>query len=170
MENKLGNYLKEKRTERTLTINELASKVEVSESQIEKWESGEKIPDNVTLIALSVALRFSLADLPKTTKKQETLDNILGDLYQQFFSVPTLLLWAILCLVAFNICNNGALENFIKNINDSNNFFDGSFFLFMGLCLTAIIVALFIYASFQTIKYDKIIHRLEKENRQKTKI
>ena len=169
MENKIGNFLKEKRLERNMTIEELANKIEVTEKHISKWENGEKIPDNVRLIALSAALRFSLNDIPKSTQKQETVDDIIGDLYKQFFSVPTLLLWAILSLVAFNICNNGSLEHFIANLKNSNSIFDGSFFLYMGICLIAVVISLFIYTSFHTIKYDKLIRKLEKENRKKSK-
>jgi transcriptional regulator with XRE-family HTH domain len=70
----IGTLIKEKRTEKNLTMKQLADKMEVSEATISRWESGDI--ENIKrkkIVMLSKVLDISIYDImgwvdPKTVK------------------------------------------------------------------------------------------------------
>jgi transcriptional regulator with XRE-family HTH domain len=60
---KIGKFIKEKRKEKGLTQNELASKINVTDKAISKWERGLGCPDVSLLEVLSKELDVSILEL-----------------------------------------------------------------------------------------------------------
>ena len=60
---KIGNFIKEKRKEKNLTQDELASKLGVSNRTISKWENGHGLPDYSLILELCKVLDMSINEL-----------------------------------------------------------------------------------------------------------
>ena len=78
--NKIGNLIKSKRKELNLTQEELASKLNITEKAISKWETGRGAPDISLLIPLSKELNCSVLELlngEKIEDENKTIVNIL---------------------------------------------------------------------------------------------
>ena len=60
---KTGKLIRELRTEKALTQQELASTLHVSQTAVSKWESGKSLPDVSLLEPLSEVLGVSITDL-----------------------------------------------------------------------------------------------------------
>ena len=60
---KIGNFIKEKRKEKNLTQDELASKLGVSNRTISKWENGHGLPDYSLILDLCKVLDMSINEL-----------------------------------------------------------------------------------------------------------
>ena len=56
----LNEVIREKRTEKQLTQEQLANVLEVSKQTVSNWETGETTPDVETLKKLAVVLEFSI--------------------------------------------------------------------------------------------------------------
>ena len=69
---KIGNFIKKLRNEKNLTQKELASKINVTDKAISKWERGLGCPDVSLLEDLSKVLDVSILEL----LKGERIDNI----------------------------------------------------------------------------------------------
>jgi transcriptional regulator with XRE-family HTH domain len=52
----IGEMIKSLREERGLSLEELAARTRVGKDTIEKYESGEKVPTNQTILKLSTVL------------------------------------------------------------------------------------------------------------------
>ena len=75
---KIGKLIKEKRKEKSLTQEELASKLSISDKAVSKWERGLSLPDISLLIPLSEILDISLYELLSGEKtKEEKVDDTL---------------------------------------------------------------------------------------------
>ncbi|MDN3019775.1 helix-turn-helix transcriptional regulator [Paenibacillus sp. BSR1-1] len=61
--NKIGQTIKSAREMRNMTQEELAQKIRVGTSTIEKYESGEQIPSSQTILKLSTVLDIAASEL-----------------------------------------------------------------------------------------------------------
>lgn len=59
----IGQTIKSCREMRNMTLEELAQKVRVGISTIEKYENGEQIPSNQTIMKLSTVLDIPASEL-----------------------------------------------------------------------------------------------------------
>ncbi|MFC0024120.1 helix-turn-helix domain-containing protein [Neobacillus cucumis] len=73
--NSIGQTIKMYRKMLNLTQEELAQKVRVGTHTIEKYESGEQIPSNQTLLKLSTALDIPASELAKTNHVNSATTN-----------------------------------------------------------------------------------------------
>lgn len=72
---KTGKLIKELRTEKNLTQQELASRLKVSSIAVSKWENGKNLPDISMLEPLAETLGVSIYDIVKgksSAQKEET--------------------------------------------------------------------------------------------------
>ena len=72
---KTGKLIKELRTEKGLTQQELASRLKVSSTAVSKWENGKNLPDISLLEPLAETLGVSIYDIVKgksPAQKEET--------------------------------------------------------------------------------------------------
>ncbi|MED3624546.1 helix-turn-helix domain-containing protein [Neobacillus thermocopriae] len=63
--NTIGHTIKAARERRNLTKEELAQKLRVGTHTVEKYESGEQIPSNQTILKLSTVLDIPTSELLK---------------------------------------------------------------------------------------------------------
>ncbi|WP_066369903.1 helix-turn-helix domain-containing protein [Neobacillus fumarioli] len=63
--NSVGQTIKEAREFRKMTQEELAQKMRVGRQTIEKYESGEQIPSNQTILKFSTVLDIPASELLK---------------------------------------------------------------------------------------------------------
>ena len=63
--NKFGCFVAERRKELKMTQKDLATKIQVTDKAVSKWERGLSFPDISLLIPLSEILNISLYDLLK---------------------------------------------------------------------------------------------------------
>ncbi|MBM4760701.1 helix-turn-helix transcriptional regulator [Bacillus sp. B15-48] len=59
----IGKNLRTLREERNMSLEELAIKARVGKDTIEKYETGEKIPNNQTILRLSTILDVPASEL-----------------------------------------------------------------------------------------------------------
>ena len=72
---KTGKLIKELRTEKNLTQQELASRLKVSSTAVSKWENGKNLPDISMLEPLAETLGVPIYDIVKgksPAQKEET--------------------------------------------------------------------------------------------------
>jgi transcriptional regulator with XRE-family HTH domain/glycopeptide antibiotics resistance protein len=74
--NKIGNLIKSKRKELNLTQEELASKLNITEKAISRWETGRGTPDISLLIPLSKTLGISVSELLNGKEDKQEEKNI----------------------------------------------------------------------------------------------
>ena len=60
---KIGKFIKERRTLKGITQEELSNKLNVSKQAVSKWERGKSFPDVGLLLDLSKELDVSVNDL-----------------------------------------------------------------------------------------------------------
>ena len=60
---KIGKYIREKRTRLGMTQQQLADRIQVTEKAVSRWETGRGTPDISLLEPLAVELRVSIAEL-----------------------------------------------------------------------------------------------------------
>jgi transcriptional regulator with XRE-family HTH domain len=73
MNNTIGQNIKKYREQRKMSQQELALKVRVGTATIQKYESGEQIPDTQTILKLSTAL-----DVPASELMEQEVYNSSG--------------------------------------------------------------------------------------------
>lgn len=83
--NKVGNQLKALRKAKNMTTQELADKVNISQSYISRFENGRAIPDIEMLESILIALDTDLA-----TFFSSELEEMPDDLIQLLNTVKTL--------------------------------------------------------------------------------
>lgn len=75
---KIGKYIKKKRTEAGMTQQQLADKIQVTEKAISRWETGRGIPDISLLEPLARELHVSITELLSgadlATEKTESIE------------------------------------------------------------------------------------------------
>ena len=83
---KTGKLIRELRTEKALTQQELASALHVSQTAVSKWESGKSLPDISLLEPLSEVLGVSIADLVmgESAEDTETSDDMPGETQDRY--------------------------------------------------------------------------------------
>ena len=69
---KIGQFIKEQRKEKNLTQTQLATKLEVSEKTISKWECGNGFPDTSLVLPLCKILDISANELLSGQKLNES--------------------------------------------------------------------------------------------------
>ena len=78
MENNFGEFLKQKRQEKSLTQKDLAKKLFVSESAVSKWEKNIAHPDITLLPTLSEILGVTEHELiTASIDKQSRIEKIM---------------------------------------------------------------------------------------------
>ena len=60
---KIGKYIRKKRTEKGMTQQQLAEKIQVTEKAVSRWETGRRLPDISLLEPLAEELHVSIAEL-----------------------------------------------------------------------------------------------------------
>jgi transcriptional regulator with XRE-family HTH domain len=71
---RLGSRIRQLRTDRRITINDLADRVGVSRPTIWSWESGKTLPRSGKIPALSAALGVAENDLILSAKEADERD------------------------------------------------------------------------------------------------
>lgn len=66
--NKFGSFLSQLRKEQNMTQSELASKLQVTDKAVSRWERGIGLPDISTLEPLAEALQISVLELLKSER------------------------------------------------------------------------------------------------------
>ena len=79
---KISNLIKTKRKEKNLTQEELASKINVTEKAVSRWETGRGTPDISLLIPLANALDLDVSDLLNGDEKKKDLNNNITTLIE----------------------------------------------------------------------------------------
>ena len=115
---KFGAFIANVRKENNMTQLELASRLNVSDKTISKWETGKSLPDITMLEELSQALHISIVELMNMQKSEietyskDKVDEILvefmnynkrkkGNAYDYFFALCLMMLvFALLWFVA----------------------------------------------------------------------
>ena len=72
-----GNKIRELRTERGLTQQQLADLVVVSRYTVANWEAGKRLPDISTISRLARCLKVEDSVLYESMREQETVPNII---------------------------------------------------------------------------------------------
>lgn len=70
MQEKLGNQLKLIRLEKNISLEELSLKTRVGSEKLSRYESGEEMPSEATLLRLSNALEIPVSNLIDGTKAE----------------------------------------------------------------------------------------------------
>ncbi|HEY2421453.1 MAG TPA: helix-turn-helix transcriptional regulator [Neobacillus sp.] len=70
--NLIGQTIKAKREIRHMTQQDLAQKIRVGVNTIEKYETGEQIPSNQTILKLSTVLDIPASELLQHTNSSPT--------------------------------------------------------------------------------------------------
>lgn len=161
---KISDFLIEKRTNAKLSVQDLAEKLEINEKEVVKWEEGIKVPDNITMLALSSILKFDVEQLPKVSKKQRELNNMTFELYDKYFRIGTLLQWVIICLISFDLLYSDTLKNYFNSLDTSNFWLDGSIFLVIAVALVLVVLLIFIYTAYKIFKCERVITNTKKKD------
>jgi transcriptional regulator with XRE-family HTH domain len=82
MENTFGHNLRKIRTDRNLTLSQLAEKLGVKHQSVEKWEKGITMPNGKRLIELVTILEISQNDLYQEYSEKSKFE-ILYELEKQ---------------------------------------------------------------------------------------
>ena len=118
MENKFGDFLKERRKEKNLTQKDLAAILFVSESAVSKWEKGVARPDITLLPKLSETLGVSEHEIitasidrqAREEKNQSKKWRVLSAVWRWFFYI-SYSLTPVVCFIC-NIAVNKTLSWF----------------------------------------------------------
>lgn len=78
MEVTLGDYLRQRRLDRTLSIRELAKLIDKSPAMISEIESGNRLPSDEMMQALARVLRTTIDELRKYDSRPQKKE--IGDL------------------------------------------------------------------------------------------
>ena len=76
---KIGSFLKALRTEKGLTQEQLAEKVNVSRRSVSRWETGSNLPDLDVLMELADYYEVELRELLDGERKSEQMDQVLKE-------------------------------------------------------------------------------------------
>ena len=90
---KFGAFVAQCRKERNMTQAELASKIQVTDKAVSRWERGIGFPDINTIEPLASALEVSVLELMKS----ERMAGRYNYLYHRRSCFPTVLHWGIHC-------------------------------------------------------------------------
>lgn len=105
---KTGRLISELRTEKGLTQKELASKLQVTDKAISRWETGKGYPEATIMQALSELLGISVDELLSGERKQPDLSEVTPQQAStnsfpeeiSLFIKGTLALFVLLCFVS----------------------------------------------------------------------
>ena len=75
---KIGNFIREKRNEKKMTQQELAEKIGVTDRAISKWENGRGTPDIALLIPLSKELGITVLELLNGESIKDQNNAVIG--------------------------------------------------------------------------------------------
>ena len=76
---KIGSFLKTLRTEKGITQEQLAEKVNVSRRSVSRWETGSNLPDLDVLMELADYYEVELRELLDGERKSEQMDQVLKE-------------------------------------------------------------------------------------------
>ena len=76
---KMGNFIKELRSEKNVTQKQLAEKFSVSRRTVSRWETGSNLPDMDVLIEMSEYFDVDLRKLLDGERKNEKMDKELEE-------------------------------------------------------------------------------------------
>lgn len=76
---KIGSFLKTLRSEKGLTQEQLAEKVNVSRRSVSRWETGSNLPDLDVLMELADYYQVELRELLDGERKSEQMDPVLKE-------------------------------------------------------------------------------------------
>jgi len=76
---KMGNFIKELRSEKNITQEQLAEKFSVSRRTVSRWETGSNLPDMDVLIEMSEYFDVDLRELLDGERKGEKMDKELEE-------------------------------------------------------------------------------------------
>lgn len=83
--NKIGIFIKQLRSDNSMSQTELAKQVHVGREAVSKWERGITIPDSANMISLSDLFNVSIDELMygeyKTEENKEAVENIRMEIY-----------------------------------------------------------------------------------------
>lgn len=71
--NKFGRFVAERRKELKMTQKDLATKIQVTDKAVSKWERGLGFPDITTIECLADALNVSIIELMKSERETENV-------------------------------------------------------------------------------------------------
>ncbi len=104
---KIGEFIAQKRKEKGLTQMELAEILLISNKTISKWECGNGLPEVSLMLPLCNALGISVNELLSgeelkssyKEKAEENLISLIEDKQKNRLSLNTLLIWQTICLI-----------------------------------------------------------------------
>lgn len=76
---KIGSLLKELRTQKGLTQEQLAEKLNVTNRTVSRWENGNNMPDLSIIVELADFYDINIRDLLNGERKSETMDKDLKE-------------------------------------------------------------------------------------------
>ena len=76
---KIGKFLKQLRTEKNLTQEQLAESLNVSRRTVSRWETGFNLPDLDILVIMSDFYQVDLRELLDGERRNERMDEELKD-------------------------------------------------------------------------------------------
>lgn len=97
---KIGNFIREMRTNKKMTQQELAEKIGVTDRAISKWENGRGTPDIALLIPLAKELNVTVLELLNGEKTEDQNNAVIGLIEQTNKKIR---IWKRLSLILLNI-------------------------------------------------------------------
>lgn len=87
---KIGNFLRQLRTEKEMTQEDLAEKFGVSSRSVSRWENGNTMPDLGILVELADYYDIDLRELVNGERKSENMNNEIKDVLKSAASYAEL--------------------------------------------------------------------------------
>lgn len=113
----LGEKVRQERTARGMSQEQLAEKLIVSRAAVAKWETDNGMPDIENLKKLSALFNISMDELVDNSviKNSRKMDTILGNYYEKYIGKK--------CSVEMIDWNDGIWESYILNQDDNFLFY-----------------------------------------------
>ena len=149
MNTEFGAFIKEQRKKKILTQKDLASKLNISDKAVSKWEVGDSYPDISLLIPIANIFEISVDELLKGVKqKKEEKKNMIKLLLLFNIAANLLLIVLVLIFLALVMFNSSETSSIFVEVVDIKEYTYTSLFIILGLAL--------IFGVFNSLLYKKI--------------
>lgn len=130
---KIGNYIKELRTKKGLSQNELSEKLHVTRQAISNWETGKAAPDSSILVLLSDLFNVSINIILSGGSKENDIEKVALSLIDENnkkirkikkiigLFISSIMLFSLAFLSYYFISNYNSIKIY-KITSESNNF------------------------------------------------
>ncbi|MBO4636852.1 MAG: helix-turn-helix transcriptional regulator [Clostridiales bacterium] len=156
---KIGNFLKELRTEKNLTQAQLAEQFGVTNRSVSRWETGSNLPDISLIVEIADFYGVDVREIIDGERKRENMDKDIKEVADKMADyakeekskhLTAIQILSILCVVALLIATTSQLLSFSPDIGNVV----ALLCTLAGLALT-FVIALYVLGVLKKIKNNK---------------